>query len=97
MTAIESMAAKQERKEYMDTMRRLEHLYGRLCRELYTPSHQDLHRFLRNPNDFGFNFKLKNEEILDIPNQTTLQQQEGTFQDTDGAQSDVDDDNAPEF
>ena len=64
LPAIESLAAKHERKEYLDTMRRLEHLYGRLCRTLYTPDTRDLHRFLRNAHDFGFNYDLKSEDVL---------------------------------
>ena len=66
MTAIESLAEKHEKRKYLETMRNLEHLYGRLCRELYTPNNTDLHRFLRNPRDFGFNYDLKTEHILKL-------------------------------
>merc|ERR1712130_773186 len=57
-----TLIEKEERKNYANRMQKLEQLHSKLCRTTYAIHPREIRSFLRNPTDFGFNYKLKSEE-----------------------------------
>eukprot|EP01083_Nonionella_stella_P174301 603848_1 len=58
-----TLVEKQERKMYLNKMRKLEQMHGRLCRLAYAPTKRDVKNFLRKSDDFGFNYQLKYDVV----------------------------------
>ena len=58
-----NLIEKEEYKMYLNNIEKLEKFHSRLNRTLYTPNSKDVKNFLKNPNDFGFNYQLKHPSV----------------------------------
>lgn len=58
-----TLIEKEQYKTYLNKIQRLEKFLSRLNRTIYSPTNKDSKNFLKNPNDFGFNYLLKYESL----------------------------------